>query len=186
MAEVLARFADPIAADDGTRYLAQVCGAAMADGLWEGWIEFIPTGGGEPIRSPRETTQPSRGDTAYWASGLTRVYLEGAFDRARRPLVRREEAPTTAVFDGPAPSHVRIPADAGVEPEAVLDPFSVYEKGEAVLRKELRALSAWHLVNIVRAYELGDADESLLNRTSPGGLIDLIVEGVKTARATRR
>ena len=38
----------------------------------------------------------------------------------------------------------------------MLNPFSVYEKGEPLLRKQLGALSAWHLVNIVLAYELSD------------------------------
>ncbi len=59
MAEVLAQFADPVADDDGHRYRAQACGAPMPDGLWEGWIEFVPLNGGTPVRSPRETTQPN-------------------------------------------------------------------------------------------------------------------------------
>jgi hypothetical protein len=60
----------------------------MPDGLWEGWIEFIPTDGGAPLRSRRETTQPNRDDAVYWATGLTPVYLEGALERALRPAVR--------------------------------------------------------------------------------------------------
>ena len=42
MAEVLAAFAGPISGDDGVLYRAQAAGAPMPDGLWEGWIEFIP------------------------------------------------------------------------------------------------------------------------------------------------
>ena len=41
---------------------------------------------GAAVRSGRETTQPNRQDTAYWATGLTPVYLEGALGRALNPL----------------------------------------------------------------------------------------------------
>jgi hypothetical protein len=83
MAEVLLRFAQPLFIEDGPGYVAHACGEPRADGLWEGWIEFFPIDGGPPLRSPRETTQPNRMDAEYWATGLSRVYLEGAFDRAR-------------------------------------------------------------------------------------------------------
>src|SRR5918993_4582932 len=82
MAEVLTQFADPVAGPDGHAYRAQACGGPMPDGVWEGWIEFAPVGGGTPLRSPRETTQPNRKDAVYWATGLTAIYLEGALDRA--------------------------------------------------------------------------------------------------------
>jgi hypothetical protein len=88
MAEVLARFSHRVR--DGARaFRAQACGAPMSDGRWTAWIEFIPLDGGRPLRSPRETTQPNRTDTEYWAGGLTPVYLEGALERAQRPPVRK-------------------------------------------------------------------------------------------------
>jgi hypothetical protein len=73
---------------------------------------------------------------------------------------------------------------AAVEPSSVLDPFSVYQKGEALLRKELGALSAWHLVNIVRAYGLSDGDAITLNRLPSAELIELIVAGVRANEPT--
>ena len=83
MSEVLVKFAEPVLSYKQTSYRAQACAAAMKDGLWEGWIEFIPIApGGAPLRSPRETTQPNRVDTLYWATGLTSTYLEGALVRA--------------------------------------------------------------------------------------------------------
>jgi hypothetical protein len=84
VSEVLVKFAEPVLRYQETSYRAQACGAAMTDGLWEGWIEFIPIapGGGARLRSPRETTQPNRVDTLYWATGLTSTYLEGALVRA--------------------------------------------------------------------------------------------------------
>src|SRR4051794_33937204 len=103
MAEVFVQFANPVSAKDGTVYRAQACGAPNGDGLWEGWIEFVPVDGGSPLRSSRETTQPNRKDAAYWATGLTPVYLEGALERALHPLVRTTVEPALPVFDSPAP-----------------------------------------------------------------------------------
>jgi hypothetical protein len=103
MAEVLAQFPELLTTSDGSKYVAQACGAPNADRLWEGWIEFLPTDGGRPLRSSRETTQPNRTDAEYWATGLTAVYLEGALERALNPLVRKVVAPPRSVFNAPAP-----------------------------------------------------------------------------------
>lgn len=180
MAEVLAQFADPVADDTGRKYLAQACGAPRPDGLWEGWIEFAPLDGGEPARSPRETTQPNGKDAAYWASGLTAIYLEGALRRALDPPVRRVPAPAEPLFDRPA-SNIMISTPRPVGTDAVLDPFSVIQKGEVLLRQELGALSPWHLVNIIRAYHLSDEPIDVLNRLPGVALADIIVEGVRTS-----
>jgi hypothetical protein len=177
-AEVLVEFPDTISSEDGTPYLARACGKQEIDGLWQGWIEFLPVGGGEPVRSPRETTQPNRTDAVYWATGLTPVYLEGALHRALKPLVRTAPpTPAPPAFDGPAPDVTDVPAS---RVESVLNPFSVYRKGEALLRSELGALSEWHLVNIIRAYGLSEQSEPELRRLPAAGLIELIVTGVKT------
>ena len=169
MAEVFVQFANPVVAEDGTAHLAQAVGAPREDGMWEGWIEFIPLDGGQPLRSSRETTQPNRSGVAYWATGLRPVYLEGALDRARHPLVRKRVETPEALFEGPAPQAV-----------AVLDPFSVYEeKGETMLRKELGALSPRHLVNILHAYQLSNESETTLNRLSEPALIEMIVSSVR-------
>jgi hypothetical protein len=45
MAEVLTEFSEPIVDVDGIAYRAQATGAPMPDGMWEGWIEFIPIDG---------------------------------------------------------------------------------------------------------------------------------------------
>jgi hypothetical protein len=178
MAEVLADYSDTIISADGVAYRAQACGAAMADGLWEGWIEFEPlAGGGTAIRSPRETTQPNRADAVYWASGLSAVYLEGALDRALHPLVLKE-APTPAApfFDAPAPAvnqAVSRPATA------VLNPFSVFEKSEGILERELGALSARHLVNIIVAYRLSDEPLEVLKALPAASLIARIMTAVR-------
>lgn len=154
MAEVLVEFDAVFPGPAGHRYAPKACARIAEDGLWEGWLEFSDLDTGDVIRSGRETTQPSHADTMYWATGLTRVYLEGALARALVP-VRRAEFPRVDVapaFDRPAPPFAPIEV-AG--PRAVLDPFEVYAQGARVLRQELLALDLDHLHAIVRAYGLG-------------------------------
>ncbi len=177
MAETLLKFRHPVAAPDGTAYEARACGGPTSGGTWQGWIEFVPIDGGEPVRSPRETTQPNRADTEYWATGLTQVYLEGALRRAlSAPAVIVSAPPQPSVFPGPAAR--AVPVEPGVE--SVLNPFSVYEKGEALLRKQLAALSAWHLLNIIQAYRLSNVGFQTLNRMTAADLIEIIVSGVRS------
>ena len=178
MAEVLTKFAEPLLSKERTPYRAQACGAMTKDGLWEGWIEFIPVDGGPSVRSPRETTQPNRVDTLYWASGLTTTYLEGALARAERgPIVKTVVPQDHSIFTTPAPEFT-AGEPAGGRARAILDPFSVYEKGEALLRQELHALSAWHLVNIIVAYDLSSEPAAVLNRLPQSALINVIVSAV--------
>ena len=66
--------------------------------------------------------------------------------RAQRPTVRPVAVPPEpAHFDGPADPFV---AESGGGTEAVLDPFSVYRKGEALLRRQLSALAGCVNVNM--------------------------------------
>jgi hypothetical protein len=186
VAETLVEFQEHVISPDGTVYEARACGGPMPGGNWQGWIEFIPLNGGEPVRSRRETTQPNRADTVYWATGLTPVYLEGALRRALdQPFVAPVPLAQPSVFDGPAPSTVAAFAPAEAAPTSILDPFSVYEKGEALLRRQLGALSAWHLVNIALEYELTDLDVETLNRLPAVELIEMIVRGVQQEIGTR-
>jgi hypothetical protein len=151
-------------------YTARACGRLRHDGNWEGWIEFEPSDGTAVVRSPRETTQPNLAALEYWASGLTRVYLEGALERALTP---------PAVPTRPADSTV----ETGPLAEAVLNPFAVYAKGEDLLRRQLGALSPRHLRAIARAYDLaGAADTDPEAMTAPE-LVALIVRSVRSRLA---
>jgi hypothetical protein len=182
MAETLVQFQTPVRAPDGTVYVARACGSQTADGLWHGWLEFTPADGGPTLRSGRETTQPNRADTVYWATGLSPVYLEGALQRAiDGPVVRPVVPMNPPAFDEPAPPTVTstVPRE---EAHAVLDPFSVYLKGEAGLRNRLAALSAWHLVNIILEYELSAQPSDVLDRLPHASLVEIIVDGVKHER----
>ena len=192
MAEVLAEYPAPIESADGRTYIARAVGAEVDDGLWQGWIEFVPLDADAvPVRSPRETTQPNRRDTEYWATGLTPVYLEGALRRALNPLQVRQAAPKPEpVYQDPAPDFAqsggpRPPASEAPPAksrESILNPFSVYQKGETHLRRQLGALSAWHLANIAEAHELVE-DPTVADRLSQTELIELIVAGVKRRNA---
>ncbi|HXG17057.1 MAG TPA: hypothetical protein VNK50_12475 [Calidithermus sp.] len=93
---LMVRSLSPVVAANGAVYRARVWGRRRPDdGLWEGWIEFEPAGGGLPVlRTPRETTQPKLSDLRYWASGLGAVYLEGALARAIQAAQHEVEAET--------------------------------------------------------------------------------------------
>jgi hypothetical protein len=82
--------------------------------------------------------------------------------------------PPDPLFDGPAPDLAPPPTN-----EAVLNPFSVYRKGVTVLRSQLLALSAWHLVNIITAYGLSDQRLADLNATPAPVLAELIIAAVR-------
>jgi hypothetical protein len=186
MAEVLLTFESGLYTEDGEDVQSRACGRERSDGMWEGWIEF-EFANGKVVRTPRETSQPNRADLVYWATGLTSVYLEGALHRALHPTVRtmvvekdepRFHAPaeTESVIETPS-------ASTRAHREAILDPFSVYQKGEALLRQELNALSSWHLANIATAHGLVPPSVDV-DRLTQGELIDWIVAAVRTATST--
>ena len=176
MAEVLVEYSDVVISAGTSRYMARACGTAVESGHWQGWLEFIDLDTGDALRSPRETTQPNKTDTVYWATGLTPIYLEGALQRALHPMVRpAPRDPAAPVFDGPAPDLAAEPPIA----DSILNPFSVYRKGEALLRRQLGAFSVWHLVNIVRDHELSDLSAATLNAMRADDLIELIVAAVR-------
>jgi hypothetical protein len=179
LAEVLVEYTDVVRSADGRLYVARACGTETDGGTWHGWLEFVALDGGETLRSGRETTQPNRMDTEYWATGLGAVYLEGALERALHPITRpAARVPNGNLFQPPTE-----PAPDFAEPaptDAVLNPFSVYRKGETLLRRQLTAFSVWHLVNIARAHGLSDQSSAVLNAMSAPELIELIVSGVKS------
>ena len=177
MAEVIVRFTTPITGQGGEAYQAQASGAIDADGLWEGWIEFIaPTGAA--FRTPRETQEPNRTAMLYWAEGLTTTYLEGALrralDGASRPGVG-SRVTEVSVFDRPAATRPLRPTTIT---HAVLDPIAVRAQGEHILRSQLLALSRDHLLAIVEAYDLRI---DRLTSMSHGDLVDAIVTASRSS-----
>ena len=184
---------------DGLFYDVRICGRQLADGRWEGWIEFDPADGSPVLRTPRETTQPRLTDLDYWATGLTPVYLDGALTRAIHaahvPQVDYE-VPEVPFYGEPAPDpHVTrtgATPSRGIEAcesnefidvdGAVLDPIALYAKGEEALRQKLGLLSANHLRRIARGYQLVPGDFELESFTQLQ-LAQLIIAGAR-ARCT--
>ena len=81
MAEVIHVYQTPLEAG-GRWWSVQAWGGERDDARWEGWLVFVPADGSPPLATERETTQNTAEALAYWASGLTPTYLEGAFERA--------------------------------------------------------------------------------------------------------
>ena len=178
MAQTVAQFDTPIVFN-GQEYRARACGRQREDGLWEGWIEFENIATGAVLRTVRETTQPNLTDLAYWATGLTPVYLEGALART----LATPKSPGTPVsppyYDGPAERR-------GAEyawPQSILNPFSVYDKNPDLLAQELTALRAWHLRQIIRDYRLVDEGTTRIENMTEPELGSLILQRVRDLHA---
>ena len=81
------------------------------------------------------------------------------------------------MFDEPAPTVVHA-VEVPIA-ETILDPFSVYEKGEALLRSQLGSLEDRHLVNIILAYGLSDESAATLKQLPRSALIEMMVAAVR-------
>lgn len=179
MAQTIAQYDTPLSMG-GFTYHARACGRQREDGLWEAWLEFENDDTGSVVRTPRETTQPNLTDLTYWATGLTAVYLDGALARTlSTPAPREPIEVVPPAFDGPA--RTRRVKSSGTE--SILNPFSVYEKSPELLAKELTALRARHLRQIIRDYDLARNDTTLEAMTEPE-LGSLIMQRVRATRGT--
>ncbi len=177
MAEVFRVFEEPVGDASGS-YQARVVGRQAVDGMWEGWLEFVPIQGTSdgPFVSSVESRQPEREHLAYWAGGLSAVYMEGALRRARHPTRLRTQVVATPISDRPAP-RLRVPVRPAAVAQPILDPFEVGARSLDVLAQELGALGTARLLNIISAYGLNTEDEDVAAMSEPG-LIQLIVDAV--------
>jgi hypothetical protein len=82
MAQVVHECEFRVTGPDGKRYRVTAF-AEPRGNVWIGWLEFSAETGDSVLRTTQETSQPTRDDVAYWASGLEPIYLDGAFRRAR-------------------------------------------------------------------------------------------------------
>jgi hypothetical protein len=182
MAEVLTTFTTPVR-DEFGEYFARAVGRPAAGHRWEAWIEFVPAdGGADVLVSPVESRQPERVHLAYWASGLTHVYLEGALGRARHPVTVRVPIIDEPISDQPAERRVVMQRTIP-RPEPVLNPFDVGGHSVDILRQELGALNRPRLLNIISAYELGGRYN--MTRMSDAQLVGIIVAAVERTLSAR-
>ena len=186
MAEVLVKFDEPIAGSGGKTYLAQAVGKEVDGGRWDGWLEFQGVEDGvSALASGRETTQPNRKNLEYWAQGLTKVYLEGALNRAiSLSEPRRERAPMEpepSRFSEPSSRSPNTDSPRPLSRRAILDPFQVYAQGERILLGELNALSRDHLENIAAANGIGMPRPGSIKSASKEDLIEAIVGDARRA-----
>lgn len=182
MSDILVQFDEPQLSADGRMFIAAVRGQRLATGLWAAWIEFQPRIGGEPLRTPRETEQLSRGDLRFWAAGITRTHLADALEEALQ--CHAWDPPRAAgEFRAPAGPGTRAPAreSAALRGDAaLLDPVASYRRGgEYVLRQELRSLDAAQLADIIRNFDIAEMDVVDLARTYEDALAERIVAGVQ-------
>jgi hypothetical protein len=180
-AEVVLEYTGEVEGPDRKKYGAKAIGRQREDGRWEGWIEFNPVGGGEPVRSDRETTQPKRRHLVYWATGLTPTYLEGALARTLDLPLTPPRRPDSSGRDSGAAAEPKLQEFAYM-PEAILDPFRVHAQGSDLLRSQLSALGKVHLVKIVKEYRLSTEDPSVIEGMQREDLIPLIVKAVEARK----
>ena len=187
MSEILVKFDEPISTPDGRKFFAQAAGKETDAGLWEGWLEFLPADdSAESVCSERETTQPNRKNVEYWAQGLTRVYLEGALNRALKPsgVARQgtEQSHEPSLFSAPRQVS-RAPLTNATGRRPILDPYAVYAQGEQILRSELGALSRDQVEIIATAYGFTGPSTTGAKSVSGTDLVETVVAGVRSAEA---
>jgi hypothetical protein len=177
MAEVLRSFEETIHHASGS-YHPRVIGREADDGMWEGWLEFVPLekDGRHVVVSAVESRQPAREHLEYWAQGLSSIYAEGSLSRALHPITVRARAVEVPASDAPAARVVTVPA-GGARP--ILDPFDVGARSLDVLAQELGALGRGRLLNIIAAYHMNSSSADL-TLMSERELIQLIVTRVET------
>jgi hypothetical protein len=186
VAEVLREFDEPIAHRPGT-YHARVVGRLAEDGMWEGWLEFVPIepGGKSIAVSAVESRQPQREYLEYWAQGLSVVYAEGALDRALHPIAMRTRVAGVPLSERPTPRAVTTtPGYIVGRPEPVLDPFAVGRRNLDILRQELHALDRPRLLNIIAAFDLNPASKDV-TALSDEQLVTFVVVAVEAQMAHR-
>jgi len=82
MTERITELSEVISSARGA-FSSRVMARGSGDGSWEGWLEFAPVGKETAaFVTGIETHQHDRVALERWASGLTRVYAEGALARA--------------------------------------------------------------------------------------------------------
>lgn len=144
MVHLVHRFGPFLTSDANVLYTARAYASPQRDGTWAGWLVFFPHDGSRALPTDRETTQPRLEDVAYWAGGLSSIYLEGALRRAlallpeaqlqrRANAAAQEEAIARAEAEAyaRAAEHAKVIADVALErEESALEMLESIQKTE--------------------------------------------------------
>lgn len=157
----------------GTEYDVILIGKPRPDRRWEGRIEFVPRGGGDPCVTGVETTQPSAGDLVYWAKGLGNAYFEGAFDRAERQRMKPRQTGPGTLSGARMPSLPTDPDKRLAHLQAVehfvMDQFRA-RKVTALRTDEIFGSGSYANADLVRAFEHLEKRWRYLVRQTEGGV----------------
>jgi hypothetical protein len=162
VSQILVVYPPVLRRSNGDEYEARACGHERHDARWEAWLEFRPLHRGTWIRTSPETTQLDRAALFAWAEALSRVYLEGAIERALSGASALGQ-----------PEALSTRPRSAAEPEGVIDPFEVYAHGQSLLRRHLEGLSVMHLRHIARAHDM--VEKAAADSIAKEELVDLIV-----------
>ena len=163
----------------GAEYYASVAAEQRPDGMWEAWLEYVPTDESDPLLTPTETTQSSRGDIVGWANALTDTYVSGAFARARTATSATLPRVTARRTIAEVAADTAITAVRGELP----DPFALYAHGVTTMRAGLAVLPRRTLLDIIATFNLNPARKSLAWLTQ-AQLITFIVTAVEVQVAS--
>ena len=152
MAEIIADLTHRIIDAAGEEFYVRVAGEPRPDGIWEGWLEYVPLGESEVLLTPIETTQPNRVALEHWAGALTDTFVEGAFARA----VRASTDPVARL------TAIRDPWNPWVTPGVgAPDPFELLPSDREAMRATFGALTRPMLLSVIAEYGLNPAGKSL-------------------------
>lgn len=161
---------------EGVEFYSSVAGVQRSDGLWEGWLEFVPLDESDALVTPTETTQPNRATLQHWAGKLTETYVQGAYRRA---------VAATGDLDSRIAAQRMALGDVVAATVDLPDPFELYEQGREILRGRLSAWPRSTLLNIIAASHLNPAGKSLA-WLSDRQLVTFIVTAVEAQLAAGR
>lgn len=182
MDRLLQTYEAPFRDGDGRTYDIHLYGRSRIGNTWQGWIVFVRREDGLTYQTDVETTQSSAEAVQHWATGLSRTYFDGAFERARR--ASRNPSPAEPV---PAPLYDANASEATYRErlssleQAILGCFSSRRRSQLPTRLLLDELPHAN-ADVVRALEdLEKQGRHLVRRTEAGNDWVILTETGLTA-----
>lgn len=155
MERLLSTFETPYTDSDGEIYDVHLYGRSRPADTWQGWLLFTRRRDGKSFPTDVETTQPSGEAVAYWGTGLTPAYFDGAFTRARR-------------FTVPQPPARPVPRPLDPIEDEVLSVFTRHASTVLPAQTLLDELPHAH-ADTIRALEDLEQHARYLQRKTDGG-----------------